>query len=140
MSKTNDQIIAEAKAAMIQAAATLEKNGVSRTDIYDILRDGMPESPVLQQRKANRAKWISAMLRVLNGEKAKDACAALDMPYYPPKQLMHDGAKKACKTLDLHTSIILDRRPYEADNKQYWINIAKRALSALTEQQSKEIA
>lgn len=127
--QTTEAEIAEATKDLVSAARLLESAGVSRTAIYQILRDELPDSNHEQMLRQSAIRHINMMIEVLKGRPSGDVRAENGLAYMGRRAMLHDGARKIYKLFELHPRDISNQEPTDPANRDYWMEMAEKALS-----------
>ena len=132
-SDSSDPEIVDATNDLIAAGRLLEAKGIGRTKIYDILRQNLPESSYKQRLNETAVKHIRMMREVLKGRHAADVRAENGLSYAGRKAVLHDGARKICRTLDMNGRWLFEQPPLREANTEFWLAQADKAEQILVD-------
>jgi len=135
---TTDELIEQNTKTLIEAASNLESLGLSRTSLYDLLRQNLAKSNHAEMLRQSSIRHIEMLKEVIKGRNAGEVRAEYGLGYMGRKAVLHDGAKKIHKELDIKNVSVTARSPLDPANRDYWLELADKALNNLANQNIKE--
>ena len=119
---------------LISAAQELFEGGYSKTSIYQVIRDALPEtSNLLEQLKRDRMD-IELLEQAIQGKSASYIKERFDVPpSFSTKSGCFTAAKKIKKTLgisnqDIKYPIHECYKSKDLDRYNYWVRLSKEAI------------
>jgi hypothetical protein len=123
--------VSQVAADLVNAWRKLERLGLSRTQIHQLLRDDLPASNHSKMLNEASIRHVKILQQVMSGTLVKQAMAEHGLVYSGKKSILYTGAKKCYRVLAIDRPYIHEVSPCRVEHKQYWLDLATKALGVL---------
>ena len=119
----------------IDAGLALAKTGYTRTQMYDLLRDSLPESQYVQHLRAVESRDLKIFRDFMTGADVRDLRSTYQLKSLNYRDGIGKGLKRIKKILGLSETLREMLAGLETDEgREFWLERAVRALEQVKEE------